>query len=285
MDTVTFLSYNTTGLDTVKVRFSVDICEEYDVNFLAIQEHFKFVNTDKYFKSGFSNFSSYVIPGHRAPGQLTGRAKAGLAQLCAKQYDVKRIRVVTTGYRVQAQVLETPNSRILWINTYLPSDPQLQVYDDGELQEVLLEVGNILQTAQFNDVVWGADLNWDPTRNTQFSRTMSQFVKDAGLVSVWEKYPVPYSHVHTDGCSRSLLDHFLLSPRLLPLVEGCGIVERGDNRSRHCPIWLKLKLGSLPLRKPSSKYIPKRPAWGKATSEQKAAFREHLEARLNQLEN
>ena len=117
MDTVTFLSYNTTGLDTVKVRFSVDICEEYDVNFLAIQEHFKFVNTDKYFKSGFSNFSSYVIPGHRAPGQLTGRAKAGLAQLCAKQYDVKRIRVVTTGYRVQAQVLETPNSRILWINT------------------------------------------------------------------------------------------------------------------------------------------------------------------------
>ena len=76
-----------------------------------------------------------------------------------------------------------------------------------------------------------------------------------------------------------------MSPRLLPLVEGCGIVERGDNRSRHCPIWLKLKLGSLPLRKPSSKYIPKRPAWGKATSEQKAAFKEHLETRLNQLEN
>ena len=88
-DTVTFMSYNTTGLDTVKVKFSLDICEEYDVNFLAIQEHFKFVNSDKYFKSGFSSFSSYVMPAHRAPAQCAGRAKAGIAQLCTKQYDVK----------------------------------------------------------------------------------------------------------------------------------------------------------------------------------------------------
>ena len=132
-DTVTFMSYNSTGLDSVKVRFSLDICEEYDVNFLAIQEHFKFVNTDKFFKSGFSNFSSYVIPGHRSPGQMTGRAKAGLVQLSAKQYDVKSVRVRTTRYRVQAQVLDTPTSRILWLNTYLPTDPQLQRYDDGEL--------------------------------------------------------------------------------------------------------------------------------------------------------
>ena len=50
-DTVIFMSYNSTELDSVKVRFSLDICEEYDVNFLAIQEHFKFVNTDKFFKS------------------------------------------------------------------------------------------------------------------------------------------------------------------------------------------------------------------------------------------
>ena len=89
-DSVTFLSYNTTGLDSVKVKFSLDICEEYDVNFLAIQEHFKFVNSDKCFKSGFSEYSGYVIPGHRAPGQFMGRAKAGLAQLCSKHFDVKR---------------------------------------------------------------------------------------------------------------------------------------------------------------------------------------------------
>ena len=107
MDSVTFMSYNSTGLDSAKIRFSIDLCDEYEVDFLALQEHFKFVNTDKFFRRGFSDFFSYVIPGYRAPGQVTGRAKAGMAQLCRKKYNVKKVRVNTTGFRVQAQVLAT----------------------------------------------------------------------------------------------------------------------------------------------------------------------------------
>ena len=92
-ETVTFMSYNSTGLDSVKVKFSLDICEKYDVDFFSLQEHFKFVNVDKYFKTGYSDFTSYVVPGHRAPGQMIGRAKAGLAQLCRREYDIKKKRV------------------------------------------------------------------------------------------------------------------------------------------------------------------------------------------------
>ena len=192
-----------------------------------------FINTDKFFRRGFGNFSSYVVPGHRSPGQVTGRAKAGLAQLCRKEYNLKKVRVKTNGFRVQAQVLGLPNSRVLWLNTYLPPDPHLQHYDDGELQEVK----DIISTAQFDDIVWGSDINWDPSRNTKFSRSMATFEQEMGLVSLWEHHPVLYTHTHTDGRSRSILDHFLLSPRFLTLVEeGCGIIERGDNRSRHCPI-------------------------------------------------
>ena len=170
------------------------------------------------------------------------------------------------------------------MNTYLPTDPQLQRYDDWELQELLVEVRNILQTAQYDDIVWGSDLNWDPSRNSQFSRTLARFVQETGLVSLWDRYPVLYTHVHTDGKSRSVLDHFLVSPRLLPLVEGCGVVERGDNRSRHCPIWLKLRLGSLPIRKKSSKWVPRRTAWSKASPEQKSAYKEYLETRLLEIQ-
>ena len=281
-NTVTFMSYNSTGLDSAKAKFTTDICEDYDVHFLAIQEHFKFVNSDKYFKREFREYSSYVIPGHRGPGQVTGRAKAGLAQLCRREVDVKKVRVATTGFRIQAQVLQLPTSRVLWLNTYLPTDPQLQQYDDGELQELLMEVRNII--SQFDDIVWGSDLNWDPVRNNQFSRTLAQFIAETGLVSLWEHFPVPYTHVHTDGRSRSVLDHFLISPRLLSLVEGCGVVERGDNRSRHCPVWLKLKLGSLPIRKPSPKWIPRRPDWSKATPEQKTTYKEYLQTRLQQVQ-
>ena len=113
---------------------------------------------------------------------------------------------------------------------------------------------------------------------------MANFVQEMGLISVWDNHPVVYTHIHTDWKSKSVLDHFLLSPRLLPLVEGCGIVERGDNRSRHCPIWLKIKLGSLPIRKPCSKWIPRKPAWSRATTDQKSAYRQQLENRLEQLQ-
>ena len=161
--------------------------------------------------------------------------------------------MTTTGFRVQAQVLMFPTSRILWLNTYMPPDPQLQNYDDWELQELLEEVRNILATVEFDDVVWGSDFNWDPSRDTQFSRSIAAFIQEHGLITLWASHPVLYTHEHTDGRSRSVLDHFVLSPRLLPLVDDYGVVERGDNRSRHCPIWLRLKLGALPTRKASSK--------------------------------
>ena len=172
----------------------------------------------------------------------------------------------------------------MWLNTYSPTDPRLQHYDDEELQELLEEVRTIFQTVNFDDVVWGSDLNWDPSRNSQFSRTMTAFVQEMGLATLWESHPVPYTHVHTDWKSKSVLDHFLLSPRLLPLVEDCGIVEKGDNRSRHCPIWLRLKLGTLPIRKSSPKWVHRRIDWAKANLEHKAAYKEHLQNRLLQVQ-
>ena len=93
-----------------------------------------------------------------------------------------------------------------------------------------------------------------------------------------------YTRIHTDGRSKSVLNHFLLSPRLLPLVVGCGIVERGDNRSRHCPIWLKLQLGILPPSKTSSKWVPRRPAWTKASLDEKFAYKQNLHTRLLDIE-
>ena len=86
MDSVSFMSYNSTGLDSAKLKFCTDLCEEYEIDFLALQEHFKFVNSDKYFKKGFCDFHSFVKPGYRSPGQFTGRAKAGLAQMSRKRY-------------------------------------------------------------------------------------------------------------------------------------------------------------------------------------------------------
>ena len=60
---VTFMSYNTTGISSVKSEFICDLCDEYDVDYLAVQEHFKNTKTtDKYFRDKFLDYNSYVIP-------------------------------------------------------------------------------------------------------------------------------------------------------------------------------------------------------------------------------
>ena len=86
--------------------------------------------------------------------KIVGRARAGLGQLSKKDVSVQRNRVASKHYRVQAQVLHLPSSSILWINTYLPTDPQLvSEYDDTELQSCLSEVETILTNTVYTDVI------------------------------------------------------------------------------------------------------------------------------------
>ena len=55
--------------------------------------------------------------------------------------------------------------------------------------------------------------------------------------------------MHTNSISISVIDHFMVSRRLLELVEDCGPVHRGDNLSRHSAIILRLWLGEVHRRK------------------------------------
>ena len=89
------------------------------------------------------------------------------------------------------------------------------------------------------------------------------------------------THTHTDGTSTSVIDHFVVSRRLLQLVDDCGPVHRGDNLSRHCPILLSLRLGELPRRQAATQPPPPRmPAWGRATEEEVVGYTAALHQRL-----
>ena len=95
-NSVTFMSYNSTGISLVKTKWINELCIDENVDFLSIHEHFKLTkNTDKFFLDNFRDHHSYVIPAHRSPGQDTGRGKGGLAQLSRVCHAVKRDRVVT----------------------------------------------------------------------------------------------------------------------------------------------------------------------------------------------
>ena len=75
-ETCTFLSYNSTGLNTVKTKWIRDLIDVTKSDFISVQEHFKKTKSiEKFFSDEFPNSSSFIVPGHRDPGQELGRAK------------------------------------------------------------------------------------------------------------------------------------------------------------------------------------------------------------------
>ena len=285
-DNVTFMSYNPTGADTIKCQWIRDIASEHEVDYCSIQEHFKTVkSTDQWFKKQFREFNSYVFPAHRAPGVDNGRGMGWLVQLSLKSIDVRKIRIITQSPRIQAQVFSFPTCKVLWLNTYMPCDPQLQHFDDTELLQTLSQVEDLITASAGCEVVWAGDMNWDMGRNNHFTRTVSAAVRRLGLTSVWQNRDISHTHVHTDYVSTSTIDHFILSPRLLDLVDVCGPVHRGDNLSRHSPIFLSLRLGDLPVRPASMQPPPRRmPAWDSATETEKADYTAKLQRRLQEVQ-
>ena len=77
--TVNFLSYNSTGLDSIKADYIRNLYNVTICDFIYIQEHFKKTKSiDKFFKDNFSENISYVIPGVRGKYQDSGRPKGAL---------------------------------------------------------------------------------------------------------------------------------------------------------------------------------------------------------------
>ena len=131
---------------------------------------------------------------------------------------------------------------MLWLNCYFPTDPHSIVYDDQELNIILDEIERILYNNVYDDCIVGGDLNFDPSRNSGFANTIKEFMLKIGLISVWDRFSISFTHIHTDMKSMSCIDHFFVNEDLLNRVEDTGVIHLGDNLSRHSPIMMSVRL-------------------------------------------
>ena len=248
-----------------------------------MQEHFKTVKTtQQWFSQQFREFHTYTTPAYRLPGVESGRGRGGLSQLASRELKTARARVVTRSPRLQAQILSFSNTKVLWVNAYLPCDPQSQQFDDSELLSVLNEVESLIISNKGCEIVWAADMNWDRSRDNHFTRTVAAFLTRLNLTSVWESKPIDYTHIHTNNVNTSIIDHFIVSHNLLQKIEACGPVHTGDNMSRHSPIFLSLNLGELALAPEDVPQPPPRrvPDWDRATKQEISDYKSLLQQKL-----
>ena len=106
MTYMNFLSYNSTGLGTAKIEWINEVLDNCKIDFAQIQEHFqKSKNINSKFDRYFPNYDNYIIPGVRSNAQDFGRAEGGLAQLINKKIYIKKERIDTIHWRIQAQII------------------------------------------------------------------------------------------------------------------------------------------------------------------------------------
>ena len=201
---------------------------------------------------------------------------------------VKCEKVTTESWRIQAQILHFNNWRLLWVNVYFPNDPKIVNFDEAELLVVQAQLKAVLERRDYDGCLCGGDWNYDARRNSGFAKSMAAFLDQEGLVSVWEKFPVDFTYLHTDHKSNSILDNFYVNAALLQYVEDAGPLHLGDNPSGHSPILLNLRVSEIPRRpqeEPEVVRVPRRLAWQKADSSQLMEYKTVLQNKLEDLED
>ena len=228
-----------------------------------------------------------MIPAHREEGRDTGRAKGGLAQLSMKSLGgVRKEKIVTGSWRVQAQILHFGNWRLLWVNVYFPTDPRILNFNGEELLLCQSELQAVLDRGGYDGCLCAGDWNYDARRNSGFAESMSAFPDRVGLVSVWEKFPIDFTYMHTDNKSTSILDNFYVNEASLQYVEAAGPLQLGDNSSGHSPVMLSLNVGDIPRKSDQLELrVPRRLAWAKAEGAEIKKYTEELQVRLEKLED
>lgn len=275
-----FCSYNSTGLDKVKVQWIQDLLQTFNVDFLNIQEHFKAIKSvNQYFKKSFCNYDSFVTPAIRNSESHAGRPRGGLAQLSRKNKTVKKEKIICKNWRIQAQILHFAAFKLLWINVYFPVDPQSQ-FDTTELLQTLSDIEVIIESNKFNEVLVGGDMNYDISRSSVFCKLVSDFISKFGLVSVWEKFPADFTHQHTNLTSFSTIDHWFVSEHFLVNCLDAAPVHLGDNKSNHSPIMLKLNLPEVAQKETVQIDSIQKPQWNKAYEEDLNSYTNILHGKL-----
>ena len=89
-----------------------------------------------------------------------------------KKLNIKKEKITSKSWRIQAQVLHIHDYKLVWLNCYFPTDPQTLQYDDSELLGVLGEIEYILDNNEFDD----SNLNFDSSRRSGFTNTVREFL-------------------------------------------------------------------------------------------------------------
>jgi len=225
---LTVVSYNLHGFNQGKVLLR-SLSSSSDI--LFVQEHWLApFELDKLntMNSNMICFASTAMDDAVSRDCLFVRPFGGVAI-----YINQNLAVLTKLISLQKRYIILQINNLLLINVYLPCASV--VGRDDEYIECLANIINEISELQYDDVLFGGDLNVELSDKDVACGHLHSFVKDLHLKFVDDKISTDdkstYRVLSTGACSS--VDHFAVSERLYCQVQDVRIADCGDNVSDH----------------------------------------------------
>ena len=246
-DNICFYSYNSRGFGDDKQ----DICKILTtknrryVSIVCNQENFVLNNNKFKIKQCLPEHHIFFKPA--VMDSLQGRPKNRMFIAIPQEMKDNVQDVSPSHWRLQAVVINTLGNKILLINTYFPTDPRIQDYDYSDLLSTLYAINELIETEQYDDIVWAGDLNADFSRNSKFTSLIDDFVNEKSFTRSWDQFHVDFTHTHElDGKTfTSIIDQFHWNGRVNNNVTEAGALYLPQNTSDHCPICCIINIDGL----------------------------------------
>ena len=250
---------------------------------LCNQENFLLQSNNFKVKQCLQN--AHIIFKKAIKDSINGRPKNGMFIAVPDELKEYVVDVSPNHWRVQAIILITPKNKMLIINSYFPTDPQVLNFDPSELLTTLSAINDVLNDNAFDSVIWTGDINGDFIRQTQFTSIIESFINEKSLVKSWDKFAIDFTHLFDieDHSYTPILDHFFWSENISNNILLADVLHLPNNLSDHCPIYCSINVNNL-HSKCRIPITPKsKPSWKKATSDQKENYHHTLDHCLRQL--
>ena len=241
-----------------------------------------------------TDFEVFAIPAVKNSDTIhAGRPSCGLALFYSKHLTKYCTHLeVPNSHRVHALKVKLTSGIFVFINTYFPTDPRVQNFDELQLHNTLEDINYIFDSCGPNaHYTLMGDINADFGRNTRFVQVVANFINEKNLVHIWNKFDCDFTHCQSQVRNNrpnmyfSTIDHFFVSENLNDCCVSAMPIHLAENTSNHDPIYIELNIDVC--AKPESEVIPERvskPAWNKAKPENMEAYISELEHLLSQVE-
>ena len=283
MDNIRLSSFNCKGFSVSKVKHITELLANCEI--LLLQETWFLKSQLGTINQYFSDFNTCGISGMHENVLIQGRRYGGCSFLYKKSLSANVICIDMNSKRVCCIRLEMKSFVLYVFNVYFPCDTNnnehLQDYND-----VLSDISGCMIEHKIDYCVIAGDLNTDLSRlNSGNTLSLQPFVNNENLAFVLDKFSDDVQYTFTGiQHNHSLIDHYLVSQKLLDTISQYYTVDSVDNLSDHLPLFCHLSIDNNNLHSEQGiigkPYVSNKSHWQHASEKQIHDYQTDLDKRL-----